>query len=231
MKRLCDKLRDNGGVTILMALFALLVAAMVSVVILTAATSNVKQAKADQEMEQNLLALQSAGQVLAENIGDSSKTKFTRTVVTKLDKSDAIIQGPTTTDTLTDDSILKNELRESAIRMLNSNKTDVLVDTKPITITASSESNDSYSQSVRVSHTLNGEGHETDNYKLVLTLDLLSSDGAVIQTAYLGLSGFCTTETTSHVENENTENKTTTKTETTTLYWYNPTFYLPGERS
>lgn len=227
MRRLCDKLRDSGGVTILMALFALLVAAMVSVVILTAATSNVKQAKADQEMEQNLLALQSAGQVLAENIGDSNKTKFTRTVVTTFDKDKKVISGPTTTDTLTDGSILKNELCESAIRMLDSNKADVLTDTKPITITAS---NGSYSQSVRVSHTLNGEGHgDNSNYRLTLTLDLFSPEGTVVQTAYLQLSGYLLSDTKSVTTNEGKYNENTTVTETTTLYWYDPTFYLPGE--
>lgn len=233
MKHLHDKLRDERGVTILMALFALLVAAMVSVVILTAATSNVKQAKADQEMEQNLLALQSAGQVLAENIGDSNKTKFTRTVVTTVDKDKKVISGPTTTDTLTDGSILKNELRESATRMLDSNNADVLTGTKPITVTASSETNDSYSQSVRVSHTLNGKGHDEDNgnYRLTLTLDVLSSEDSVVQTAYVQFSGYLDISSDTRIKNEGEAGQTATTTTVTTLYWYSPTFFLSGETS
>lgn len=55
-------LRDERGATILMALLALLVVAMVSTVILSAATSTVRQNKADQELQQSLLDLQSAGE-------------------------------------------------------------------------------------------------------------------------------------------------------------------------
>ena len=65
-------LRSTKGATILMALLALLVAAMVSTVILAAAMSTVKQEKSDAEFQQCQLDLQSAGQyALVDIIGDT----------------------------------------------------------------------------------------------------------------------------------------------------------------
>lgn len=68
MRRFKDKLRDNRGVTVLMALFALLVASMVCIVILGASVTTVKQSKADQQHEQNMLLLQSAGELISSNL-------------------------------------------------------------------------------------------------------------------------------------------------------------------
>lgn len=61
-------LADNAGATILMALLALLVVSMVAATILAAANSTVRQAKADQEFEQNELSLQSAASLVAEDV-------------------------------------------------------------------------------------------------------------------------------------------------------------------
>lgn len=62
MKERIASLRSTSGATILMALLALLVVAMVSTVILAAAVSTVKQEKSDVEFQQCQLDLQSAGQ-------------------------------------------------------------------------------------------------------------------------------------------------------------------------
>lgn len=71
MKECIASLRSTKGATILMALLALLVAAMVSTVILAAAMSTVKQEKSDAEFQQCQLDLQSAGQYsLIDIIGD-----------------------------------------------------------------------------------------------------------------------------------------------------------------
>lgn len=71
MKERIASLRSTKGATILMALLALLVAAMVSAVILAAAMSTIKQEKSDAEFQQCQLDLQSAGQYsLIDIIGD-----------------------------------------------------------------------------------------------------------------------------------------------------------------
>lgn len=67
-QRIVSKLRDSGGVTILMALFAMLVASMVCIVILGASVTAVKQSVADHEQEQNTLALQSAAELVRSEI-------------------------------------------------------------------------------------------------------------------------------------------------------------------
>lgn len=78
-KKHIASLKDEHGVTILMALLALLVAAMVSAVILSAAMSAVKQEKSDTEFQQCQLDLQSAAQfVLADIVGDDNENgRFT----------------------------------------------------------------------------------------------------------------------------------------------------------
>lgn len=62
-----------------MALLALLVVAMVSTVILSAATSTVRQNKADQELQQNLLDLQSAGEFTKKSVEDHFNVELTAT--------------------------------------------------------------------------------------------------------------------------------------------------------
>lgn len=90
-------LADNAGATILMALLALLVVSMVAATILAAANSTVRQAKADQEFEQNSLSLQSAANFIAEDVktGDSGfKVVASRTVTDELNE-DGSYDDPT----------------------------------------------------------------------------------------------------------------------------------------
>lgn len=89
IKKLEKRLADNAGVTILMALLALLVVSMVAATILAAANSTVRQAKADQEFEQNSLSLQSAASFIAEDVktGDNGfKVVVSRTVTDELNE-------------------------------------------------------------------------------------------------------------------------------------------------
>ena len=78
-QRVSNKLRERGGVTILMALFAMLVASVVCLVILGAAVTSVKQAKAQQIQEQNTLALQSAAELVRSEIAKGGDIVFTGT--------------------------------------------------------------------------------------------------------------------------------------------------------
>lgn len=78
-QRIVDKLRDKGGVTILMALFAMLVASLVCIVILGAAVTTVKQAKVDEGHEQATLTLQSAGELVRSEIVKTGIIRFSGT--------------------------------------------------------------------------------------------------------------------------------------------------------
>lgn len=75
-QRIADKLQDSGGATILMALFAMLVASVVCIVILGASVTAVKQSVADHEQEQNTLALQSAGELVRSEILNTGTIVF-----------------------------------------------------------------------------------------------------------------------------------------------------------
>lgn len=82
--KIAARLRDTRGATILMALLALLVVAMVATTILAAANSTVRQAKADQQLQQDTLSLQSAGSFISKDISGfkvvaSCPVKRTRT--------------------------------------------------------------------------------------------------------------------------------------------------------
>ncbi len=74
IKRLQHRLGDDKGMTILMALFAFLVAAMVAAVILAAAMSSMRQAKDNQQHQQDMLILQSAGQLIEREMLDTKVT-------------------------------------------------------------------------------------------------------------------------------------------------------------
>lgn len=76
-QRVADKLRDRGGVSILMALFAMLLASMVCIVVLSAALTTMKQAKDYHALEQCSLALQSAGELVRSEISKAGEVKFT----------------------------------------------------------------------------------------------------------------------------------------------------------
>lgn len=74
------KLKNEQGVTILMALLLVLTAAVVSAVILSAALSAARRVNGDRTAQQNYLAVSSA----AELVRDSIRTqKYVRTVTTK----------------------------------------------------------------------------------------------------------------------------------------------------
>lgn len=75
-QRIVGKLRDSRGATLLMALFAMLVASMVCIVILGASVTAVKQSVADHEQEQNTLALQSAAELVRSEILNTGTIVF-----------------------------------------------------------------------------------------------------------------------------------------------------------
>lgn len=79
MTALHAKLNSSRGMSMLMAILLLLVATMVSVVILSAATTGMKRAESDRAGQQAYLTVSSAAQLLRDEISDQS---YTSTVTT-----------------------------------------------------------------------------------------------------------------------------------------------------
>lgn len=79
MERIKKKLHSQSGVSFLLALLAFLVAAMVSVTIVSAAVTAVKRGSSDREAQQAQLTLISAAQLVRDEM---EKTKYVVTTVT-----------------------------------------------------------------------------------------------------------------------------------------------------
>ena len=79
MERIKEKLHSQSGASFLLALLAFLVAAVVSVVIVTAAVTNVKRIYSDREAQQDHLTLLSAAQLVRDEM---EKTRYIITTTT-----------------------------------------------------------------------------------------------------------------------------------------------------
>ena len=239
MGRIVDKLRDRGGVTILMALFALLVAAMVSMVILGAAVTTVKQAKGSQEQEQRTLALQSAGNLIAENICDPNKTwcEETETLVTRYeDNNSTTTDAPTYAVAFSDSCLIGNELKSAMQTVLagfHSGTNDA--SSGDFTITASSGvgENREYEQTVNVHFDCYGVLQQESSFivdnQLVFALSILAEDNTVAQSLHLKMrrAEASTTTNTPHYKTPGGNDIDYVTTTTVRTYtWENPTFYV-----
>lgn len=212
------KLRETTGATILMALLALLVVAMVSTVILSAATSTVRQSKADQELQQTLLDLQMAAELTAKELSGFS--------VTAVSTSDDGNTWSDPTITSTKDKAYTKAIRsavkeiyypDQAVPSTTSLPRSFSIETTYGKATDSSR----IKRLVNASFVLSkSENAETQN-SLVFTFK--TSDAAGGPQLYLTLSGYVNPDTKSTTVGEGTEAKTTyTKTET--YAWRSPTF-------
>ena len=79
MERIKKKIHSQSGASFLLALLAFLVAAVVSVVIVTAAVTNVKRIYSDREAQQDHLTLLSAAQLVRDEM---EKTRYIITTTT-----------------------------------------------------------------------------------------------------------------------------------------------------
>ncbi len=137
------KLNDQSGMTILMALFAFLVAAMVAAVILAAAMSSMRQAKDNQQHQQDMLILQSAGELIEREM---LSTKVTiQDVTTYKDNGD--VKDPTARTVSTNSDTLFADQVCDAARQLYPLASDTPVNdfvsgTSTITVTAGDFSQD-----------------------------------------------------------------------------------------
>ena len=100
MERIKKKIHSQSGASFLLALLAFLVAAVVSVVIVTAAVTNVKRIYSDREAQQDHLTLLSAAQLVRDEM---EKTRYiitttTTTTTTTGENGEEITKTTTTVD-------------------------------------------------------------------------------------------------------------------------------------
>ena len=93
MENLYRKLNNSDGKTILMALFLLLVAIAVSVIIITAATTAAHQINDNRQAQQAYLTASSAAQLFRDEIAGETYT-HTETVTTGKDWRGRVLYGP-----------------------------------------------------------------------------------------------------------------------------------------
>ena len=95
------KLKNEQGVTILMALLLVLTAAVVSAVILSAALSAARRVNGDRAAQQNYLAVSSAAELVRDSIDQMQYTKTTTTTYKWDEKSEGYVQtGSSSTEKL-----------------------------------------------------------------------------------------------------------------------------------
>lgn len=215
-KELAKKhLKDEGGATILMALLALLVVAMVSTVILSAATSTVRQNKADQELQQNLLDLQSAGEYTR-----SALDNFTVTAETVSD--DNVKWSLTGITSSSSDKPYSKALTDAVKEVYWPSSNAALVSTSmPRSFTLdfsypTSDNSEAQNRSVKSSFVLKKDENNVSQFTLVFTFEAGSNSGQPDvagkgQVLYLTLNGSETSSTSiDYDENTNKPRKWTT---------------------
>ena len=95
------KLKNEQGVTILMALLLVLTAAVVSAVILSAALSAARRVNGDRTAQQNYLAVSSAAELVRDSIDQMRYTETTTTTYEWDEESEGYVQtGSSSTEKL-----------------------------------------------------------------------------------------------------------------------------------
>ena len=194
-----QKLKSENGASFLLALLAFLVAAMVCVTIITAATSSVKRVHSDRESQQMQLAITSAAQLVRDTMGE---TQYCITTVTTTEN------GTTKTETTkTASGVFASEIK-AAINYVDAYHTDASADGMVLSVA------DTDLPIIDVSFVMSAvDGAK--RYELLFTLKARDT-GEVL---------YLTMEPSSHTEDntvtDRTEKKTTT-TEITTITWDNP---------
>lgn len=235
VKRFKQTLADERGATLLMALFALLLATMACVVILGAATSSVKQEHAERAALQDEITLKSAGTMLADNM-TSASTKCTLTVTTVTTEKNN--QKPTTTvtksTTVSDYCLISSIIRDPLTTFLESGESSIPTE-RTFYIKASSAE-------VKASDPGVSEGREHGAYaSSIKVLAVIAPDCSITFTMEL-MEGSKTKETlylkmksskkdlpTETATTTGNNSSTTTAVDKTVTTWVQPTFYREGD--
>ena len=229
LKRVKAKLRDNGGVTLLMALFALLVASMVCVVILSASVTSVKQAKDSQQQEQDTLMLQSAAKLVAEDFADA---KVERVVTEIVSSGTSIFSAPTyaasncmiptSFATVAGQAIDRGTVAETAPSSGSFTVT--------VTLPEGYQSKLDVKRQVKVSYIVRNASYNAAdqvgmNNQIVFTFALMPNDefGKAVQRLYLKMS--CNVGAANRTQVSDSQSGETVYKIVTEYTWKNPVFY------
>ena len=196
-----QKLKSENGASFLLALLAFLVAAMVCVTIITAATSSVKRVHSDRESQQMQLAITSAAQLVRDTMGE---TQYRITTVTTTEKGNA-----KTETTKTAAGVFAQEIKD-AIAYIDIHGGSAYADGMNLSVSGTDL------PVIAVSFVMTSDIAEP--YKLLFTLRAQET-GEVL---YLTMESSSTTERkTKTIPSGSNQTKTVT-TETTTITWDNP---------
>lgn len=201
MMSIKQKLKSENGASFLLALLAFLVAAMVCVTIITAATSSVKRVHSDRESQQMQLAITSAAQLVRDTMGE---TQYRITTVTTTEKGNA-----KTETTKTAAGVFAQEIKD-AIAYIDIHGGSAYADGMNLSVSGTDL------PVIAVSFVMTSDIAEP--YKLLFTLRAQET-GEVL---YLTMESSSTTESkTETIQSGSNQTKTVT-TETTTITWDNP---------
>ena len=196
-----QKLKSENGASFLLALLAFLVAALVCVTIITAATSSVKRVHSDRESQQMQLAITSAAQLVRDTMGE---TQYRITTVTTTEKGNA-----KTETTKTAAGVFAQEIKD-AIAYIDIYGGSAYADGMNLSVSGTDL------PVIAVSFVMTSDIAEP--YKLLFTLRAQET-GEVL---YLTMESSSTTERkTETIQFGSNQTKTVT-TETTTITWDNP---------
>ena len=196
-----QKLKSENGASFLLALLAFLVAAMVCVTIITAATSSVKRVHSDRDAQQMQLAITSAAQLVRDTMGE---TQYCITTVTTTENGNA--QKETTK---TAAGVFAQEIKD-AIAYIDIHGGSAYAGGMNLSVSGTDL------PVIAVSFVMTSDIAEP--YKLLFTLHAQET-GEVL---YLTMESSSTTESkTETIQSGSNQTKTVT-TETTTITWDNP---------
>ena len=196
-----QKLKSENGASFLLALLAFLVAAMVCVTIITAATSSVKRVHSDRESQQMQLAITSAAQLVRDTMGE---TQYCITTVTTTEN------GTTKTETTkTASGVFASEIK-AAINYVDAYHTDASADGMVLSVDGTDL------PIIDVSFKMSAD--TTEPYKLLFTLRVQETG----ENLYLTMKSSSTTESKTETIQFGFNQTKTVTTETTTITWDNP---------
>ena len=196
-----QKLKSENGASFLLALLAFLVAAMVCVTIITAATSSVKRVHSDRESQQMQLAITSAAQLVRDTMGE---TQYRITTVTTTEKGNA-----KTETTKTAAGVFAQEIKD-AIAYIDIHGGSAYADGMNLSVSGTDL------PVIAVSFVMTSDIAEP--YKLLFTLRAQET-GEVL---YLTMESSSTTESKTETIPSGFNQTKTVTTETTTITWDNP---------
>ena len=199
------KLKNEQGVTILMALLLVLTAAVVSAVILSAALSAARRVNGDRTAQQNYLAVSSAAELVRDSIDQMQYTKTTITTYKWDEKSDSYVQAGSSSTEKLPTGLMRAWLTDGA---RNNGCTDT------ITIKLQDET----LPPVKASFSMTGRREGNWGYDIQIAFSLTDAGDADDCRMTLRLSGRVIVESTDVYVNPTGESRT----DKLTITWGNP---------